>query len=149
MEPALELQCSERKLHLKVEELIFRIKKEEIKLKDLRHYSRVYAWYYCFKHFIELDTLTYYLIKKRTEELDRLLPDGMREKIVGALYEEIEKIKMNKGIKSQNQLAEMVVNSVLSNHSGSCYFYDAKLIPDNIWVKVGCDYAGVKVRDGS
>ncbi len=68
------------------EELIFRIKHGEIKLRDLNHYSYVYACYYCYKHFIELDTLTYYLIKKRTEELDRILPDRMREKIVNTLY---------------------------------------------------------------
>lgn len=52
----------------------------------MRQYSEVYAWYYCFKHFIELDTLSYYIIKKRTEELDRLLPDRMREKILDSLY---------------------------------------------------------------
>lgn len=90
---------------MKTEELIYRIKNEEIKLRDLMHYSQVYAWYYCFKHFIELDTLSYYLIKKRAEELDRMLPNRMREKIIDSLYFEIEKIKKDKNIKHENKLA--------------------------------------------
>lgn len=38
---------------------------------------------------------------------------------------------------------------VLDNPSGSSYFYKAQLKPDDIIVKIGCDYQGIKVRDGS
>ena len=39
----------------------------------------------------------------------------MRERIIDGLYAEIEKIKSNKSITHQNQLAEMVLSSVLAN----------------------------------
>jgi hypothetical protein len=115
----------------------------------LKHYSKVYAWYYCFKHFIELDTLTNYIVKKRTEELDRIFPDGLRSKIFDSFYEEIELIKYNKGIRHQNQLAERIINSVLANPSGSCYFYEAELRPDKIKIQIGSDHHSLKVKDGS
>ena len=73
----------------------------------------------------------------------------MREKIIDGLYAEIEKLKLNKSITHQNQLGEMILTSVLANESGSCFFYDTVLKPDNIRVKIGCDAEGIKVRDKS
>jgi hypothetical protein len=46
-------------------------------------------------------------------------------------------------------LAEKIVSLVLDNPSGSGYCYDAELRPDGIKIKIGCDYQGIKVRDGS
>jgi hypothetical protein len=43
----------------------------------------------------------------------------------------------------------MVLSAVLANDSGSCFFYDTVLKPDNIRVKIGCDSEGIKVRDRS
>jgi hypothetical protein len=68
-----------------------------------------------------------------------MLPEKMREKIIDGLYAEIEKLKSNKCITHQNQLAEMILTNVLTNQSGSCFFYDTVLKPDNIRVKIGCD----------
>ena len=58
-------------------------------------------------------------------------------------------MKYNKIIQNPNQLAEMIVKSVLGNPSGCCYFYKAQLRPDMIIVKIGCDSKSIKVRDGS
>ena len=37
----------------------------------------------------------------------------------------------------------------MENPSGCCYFFRAQLRPDDIWVRIGCDYKSIKVRSGS
>ena len=58
-------------------------------------------------------------------------------------------MKYNKNIQNPNQLAKSILESVLDNPSGCCYFYKAQLRPDMILVKIGCDSKSIKVRDGS
>ena len=43
----------------------------------------------------------------------------------------------------------MIISSVLDNVTGSFFFYDTMLKPDDIKVKIGCDYQGIKVKDRS
>lgn len=107
------------------------------------------ACYYCYKHFIELDTLSYYLVKKRAEELDRFIPPRLRRTLPDLLYREIEKIKADKTLSNPTQLAKKVLRTVFSVASGSCYFFEAELRPDGIRVEVGADWEGVWVRDRS
>jgi hypothetical protein len=54
------------KLVLCVEEIIFRLRKEEVRL-GVEESIAIYAFYYAFRHFIELDTLTLAKLKMKNE----------------------------------------------------------------------------------
>lgn len=82
-----------------MEEIIYRLKNEEMRLIDTEA-QKLYALYYAFKHFKDLNELT--LGKMKVEELYQMVPRRLRNMdFVQSAYFYIDKLKRNPAINNE------------------------------------------------
>lgn len=80
LEYQLECKQDDGKLILEVEEIIYRLFNDEIKLA-MEESIAVYSFYYAFRHFIELDTLTLSKLKMKNEEFTRFVAPYLKNNL--------------------------------------------------------------------
>jgi hypothetical protein len=134
-----------------VEEIIYRLRNEEIKLA-VEESTAVYAFYYAFRHFIELDTLTLSKLKMKNEEFARFVAPSLKSTLFyEKIYQIIERLKQDKTLLTARMITERIIEFLSNKPGWNSYMFQGVLIgygkEDGLEVKIGCDIKGLKVQE--
>ena len=150
LELPLELAVPEGKLRLMVEEVIYRLKCDELKI-SIEETIAIYGYYYAFRHFIELDTLGLDRLRMRQEEFTRIINPALKKShLIEEIYKVIIRLKADKGITEVKMLAERIIELVNGKPGWSTPLYSGLLknhpgAIDGLPVRIGCDVSGITV----
>lgn len=112
----------------------------------------IYAFYYAFRHFIELDTLTLAKLKMKNEEFARFVAPSLKSSsFYDQVYRIIERLKQDKTLLNARMITERIIEFLSNKPGWSAHMFPARLAAygkdEGVEVKVGCDLSGLKVQE--
>lgn len=112
----------------------------------------IYAFYYAFRHFIELDTITLAKLKMKSEEFARFVAPSLKSSsFYDQVFHIVERLKQDKTLLNARMITERIIEFLTKKPGWSSQMFPARLAAygkdEGVEVKVGCDLSGLKVQE--